>query len=201
MSGTDPMQVLEEQIREEEKIALAPLVQHLRNLIGWAENEIQRLLGHHRHHKRQIVLLQPIFADLTTGEIVMADIQLPLNQSYTAVITEFNPTTQGFDPVDPADVFTPTVTDTVNIDATVAPFVPPANATPSQTALAGIPALTVQWLHAVSPMPVAVGVTLTDTAGSSPVTLEFDMIAANAVPDQLGIDAADAVFTTIATPV
>lgn len=131
----------------------------------------------------------------------MADIQLPLNQSYTAVITEFNPTSQSFDPVAASDTFTATPSDTTNMSATVAPFVPPANATPSQQALAGIPAVTVQWLHTVSPLLVGVSVTVTDTAGSSPLTLEFDMLAPNVVPDQIGVDSADAVFTTIPTPV
>jgi hypothetical protein len=155
----------------------------------------------YRHGSRQLALLTPTFTNLKTGEIVMADIQLPLNQSYTAVITEFNPTTKSFDPVLPTDVFTTTVTDVVNISATVAPFVPPAGATPSQTALAGIPALTVTWLHTVSPLLVGVGVTLTDSAGSTPFTALFDMLAPNTVPDQLGVDSADAVFTTIPTPV
>jgi hypothetical protein len=156
---------------------------------------------HHRHGRRQIMLLQPIFIDFSTGEPRMADIQLPLNESYTAVITEFNPVTKSFDPVASTDTFTAVPSDTVNMSATVAPFVPPAGATASQTALAGIPAVTVQWLHALTPMPIGVGVTITDTAGSLPLTLEFDMLAANVVPDQLGTDAADAVFTLIPTPV
>ncbi len=160
---------------------------------------LERWLGHPRA-PREIALLQPIFTDLTTGAI-MADVLLPLNQSYTAVITLLN-ASGGFDPVAATDVFTATPSDTVNMSATVAPFVPPAGATASQTALAGIPAVTVQWLHALTPMPVGVGVTISDTAGNLPdKTLLFDMLAANVVPDQIGVDAADAVFSTIATPV
>lgn len=172
--------------------------------LSWGEFlELFDRLFHHRHHHRprQLVLLLPIFKNLLTGEIVMADIQLPLNQSYTAVITEFNSTTNSFDPVASTDVFTATPTDTVNMSATVAPFVPPTGATASQTALAGIPAVTVQWLHNVTPMPTGVGVTITDSAGNTPLTLLFDMLAANTVPDQIGVDSADAVFTNIPTPV
>jgi hypothetical protein len=151
---------------------------------------------------RELVLLMPIRTNLLTGEIIMADIQLPLNQSYTAVLTEFNSTTKGFDPVAPTDTFTAAPSDAVNMSATIAPFVPPAGATPSQTALAGIPAVTVQWLHAVTPMPTGVSVTISDSAGNTPDTgLAFDMLAANVVPDQIGVDTADAVFATIPTPV
>jgi hypothetical protein len=176
-------------------------------LADWLRRVIRRAyeklceLDHH-HHPRQIVLLPQYFTDLHTGAVIpMADIQLPLNNAYTAVITEYNPTTQAFDPVSSTDVFTATPSDTTNMSATVARFVPPAGATASQQALAGIPAVTVQWLHTVSPLLVGVGVTITDSAGSSPVTLEFDMLAPNTVPDQIGVDSADAVFTPIPTPV
>lgn len=207
MSGSDPV-VLFEQLYQQERAAViesqkaalnAALTEWLLKIRGKIDDELRALGYPPRHHPRYLLLLQPLFKNLTSGA-VMADIQLPLNQSYTAVITEFNPTTQSFDPVAATDVFTATPSDTVNMSATVAPFVPPANATASQTALAGIPAVTVEWLHTVSPLLVGISVVITDTAGSSPLTLEFDMLAPNVVPDQLGVDAADAVFATIATP-
>jgi hypothetical protein len=104
--------------------------------------------------------------------------------------------------VNASDVFTATPSDTTNCQATVAPFVPPASATPAQTALAGIPAVTVQWLHTVSPLLVGISVVISDTAGNlSDSTLLFDMLAPNVVPDQIGIDSADAVFASVPTPV
>ena len=225
MSGNDPLSLFEQLYQEEvaalkaaeaaEMAAIQAQLAALQEkqddaLIEWllrircrVDEKLEQLGYHHHHHgPRQIVLLPQYFTNLHTGAVIpMADIQLPLNNSYTAVITEFNPTTQAFDPVSSTDVFTATPTDTVNMSATVAPFVPPAGATASQTALAGIPAVTVQWLHTVSPLLVGVGVTITDSAGSSPVTLEFDMLAPNTVPDQIGVDSADAVFTPIPTPV
>lgn len=131
----------------------------------------------------------------------MANIELPLNQSYTAVITLFNASTGANDPVSSTDVFTATPSDTTNMSATVAPFVPPANATAAQTALAGIPALTVEWLHAVTPPLTGVTVTITDSAGNTADAQVFDMIAAVISPDQIGLDTGDAVFTQIPTPV
>lgn len=221
MSGNDPLALFEELYAEEvaalkdaEAAEMAAIQAQLAalekkrddELAAWLWRIIRRAyekleqLGHH-HRARQIVLLQPIFTNLSTG-VVMADVQLPLNQSYTAVITLANTATGGFDPVSPTDSFTATPSDTVNMSATVAPFVPPANATPSQTALAGIPAVTCQWLHNVTPALVGISVVISDTAGNlSDTTLLFDMLPANAVPDQIGVDSADAVFTQIATPV
>ena len=222
MSGNDPL-TLFEQLYQEEVAALEAaeaaemaaiqaqlaalqekqddaLAEWLRRIIRRAYEKLEQL-GHHHHHPRQIVLLQPIFTNLTTGA-VMSSVDLPLNQSYTAVITEFNPTTQSFDPVASTDVFTATPADTANTSATIAPFVPPANATAAQQALAGIPAVTVQWLHSVTPMLTGIGVVITDSAGNTADTdLTFNMLAANVVPDQIGVDSANAVFTTIPTPV
>ena len=177
------------------------LAEWLRRIIRRAYEKLKQLDHHHRHHRRFLQLLKPIFTNLTTG-VTMASVDLPLNQSYTAVITEFNPTSQSFDPVDAADVFTATPSDPVNMSATVAPFVPPANATASQQALAGIPAVTCQWLHSVTPLLTGVGVTIADLVGNTPDTdLMFNMLPANAVPDQIGVDSADAVFASFPTSV
>ena len=154
---------------------------------------------HHRSH--WIVLLQPIFTDTKTGARVMADIPLPLNRSYTAVITLLNPTTGALEPAKADDVFTATPADTTNVDASVAPFVPPSNATPAQQALAGLPAVTVKWLHDVNPPLTGSVVTLSDSAGNTPDPLSFSMEPAVAAPDQIGVDTADAVFGEVPTPV
>jgi len=198
MSGSDPVVWIDEQVEKRLAAEIAWLLKTRRDINA----EIDLWLGRlgYQHPPRQIVLLPQYFKNLTTG-VVMADVQLPLNQSYTAVITLMN-ASGGFDPVSATDVFTATPSDTVNMSATVAPFVPPSNATPAQTALAGIPAVTVQWLHTVSPLLVGVTVTISDSAGNlSDTSLAFDMLAANAVPDQIGVDSSDAVFQTIPTPV
>jgi hypothetical protein len=188
---------------EKKRAALIAWLLRIRQRIDEALQELWQYghKHHHHHHHKQpfLLLLQPIFTNTETGA-VMADIQLPLNQSYTAVITLFNPATQSADPVAATDVFTATPSDAVNMSATVAPFAPPGNATPAQTALAGIPALTVQWLFTTTPPLTDVTVTLTDSAGNTADTLAFDMVAATTVPDQIGTDATDAVFTTIAAP-
>ena len=207
MSGSDPIALiaafLEQQeaiVRAAESRAIEALLKLRREVNQEIDAGLEQLGYHHHHPPRQIVLLPQYFTNLQTGA-VMADIQLPLNQSYTAVITLMN-AAGGFDPVAATDVFTATPSDTTNMSATVAPFVPPASATPAQTALAGIPAVTVQWLHTVSPLLVGISVVISDSAGNlSDSTLLFDMLAANVIPDQIGVDTGDAVFATVPTPV
>jgi hypothetical protein len=209
MSGSDPIALIVAFLAQEEatvRAAESKAIEALLKLRLEVNQEIDaglEQLGYHRRRPpRYLLLLQPIFTDSETGKITMADIQLPLNQTYTAVITEFNPTTQSFDPVASTDVFTAVVSDTTNASATIAPFVPPPNASASQTALAGIPAVTFSWLHTVSPLLTGITCTISDSAGNTPDTgLSFAMLAPNVVPDQLGIDSADAVLTTVPTPV
>lgn len=217
MSGNDPLTLFEQIYAEEvaaQKALYEAQVAALQAkqddaLIEWLlrircriDEKLEQLGYHPHHHKRQILLLPQFFRNLTTGAVIpMANIELPLNQSYTAVITLFNASTGANDPVSSTDVFTATPSDTTNMSATVAPFVPPANATAAQTALAGIPALTVEWLHAVTPPLTGVTVTITDSAGNTADAQVFDMIAAVISPDQIGLDTGDAVFTQIPTPV
>lgn len=211
MSGGNPGDpvVLFEQLYQQERTAVVEAQKAALNavLADWLlrirhkiDDEL-RALGHHHHRPRYLLLLQPTFRTLSTGEPVVTDVSLPLNQSYTAVITLFNPTTGASDPVSPSDVFTATPSDTTNMSATVAPFVPPANATAAQTALAGIPAVTVQWLHNVTPPLVGITVSISDSAGNTAFVDSFDMAPAVTTPDQIGVDSGDAVFTTIPTPV
>ena len=208
MSGSDPIALiaafLEQQeatVRSAESRAIEALLKLRREVNQEIDAGLEQLGYHRHHHPRYLLLLQPIFINSQTGA-VMADIQLPLNQTYTAVITEFNPVSQSFDPVASTDVFTAVVSDTTNAAASIAPFVPPANATASQTALAGIPAVTFSWLHTVSPLLAGITCTISDSAGNTPDTgLSFAMLPPNVVPDQIGVDSADAVFATVPTPV
>jgi AcrR family transcriptional regulator len=192
MSGSDPIALFEELLEQQ----AAPLIQWLLRVRRRIDEELRQL---RHHHPRQITLLPQYFTNLQTGAVTMPDIQLPLNQSYTEVI-ELTNAAGTVVPVSSTDTFTATVTDTVNMQATVAPFVPPPNATAAQTALAGQPAVTVQWLFSVTPPLTGVGVTITDSAGNTSETQLFDMAAAVVTPDQITVDTNDAVFTTIATP-
>jgi hypothetical protein len=197
MSGSDPVVWIDEQVEKRLAAEIAWLLKTRRDINA----EIDLWLGRlgYQHPPRQIVLLPQYFKNLTTG-VVMANTPLPLNQSYTEVITLTN-ASGGLDPVAATDVFTATPSDTTNMQATVAPYVPPPNPTAAQTALAGVPALTVQWLHDVTPPLVGVSVTLTDLAGNTAGTFLYDMMPAvvTTVPDQITLDSADGYYTTLAT--
>lgn len=137
---------------------------------------------------KALALQMPTYTNLK-GESIMANFALPLDKIATFTITEANPTTGAFDPVDPADVFTITSVDPTNLNAVAG------------TNAAGGAALVVNWLHTVDPNLTGVQVTVADSQGNVTFTQMFDMVPAARVPDQLGLDIANVVMADQPVPV
>lgn len=138
--------------------------------------------------KPQLELVMPIVTDLK-GNVVMASYPLPLDKVATFPITEMN-AAGGFDPVDPADVFTVTSGDPVNLDVSIG------------TDANGAPAVVAKWLHTTDPLLTNVGFTLSDSAGNKDdVAQTLDMVAAAVVPDELGVDTTNVTLVDQPVPV
>lgn len=151
-------------------------------------HEMCSLLYHRYRGRGNLVLLQP---SLTTpsGEPLMAAYPLKLNKVAHFVLTLTN-AAGGLDLADPTDVFTVTSSDPTNLGAVI-----DKNA-------AGQTTVSVNWLHTTSPMLTGVGISITDSAGNTADNAEtFDMVAADHVPDAIGIDKAGVIETDQPVPV
>lgn len=138
---------------------------------------------------KRIALQMPTLTDLK-GNTLMANYPLALNKIATFTLTEQNPTTGAFDPVDPTDVFTVTANaDPANLNAVIG-----VNA-------AGGAALVVNWLHSVTPNLTNIAVEVSDSMGNKKFSEGFDMVPPAFVPDQLGIDIQNVVLADQPVPV
>lgn len=119
----------------------------------------------------------------------MANYPLKLDKVAHFVVTLTN-ASGGLDPVDPSDVFTVTSSDPTNLEAVVG------------TNAAGQTEIAVRWLHTTDPMLTGVGISISDSAGNVADNAEtFDMVAADHVPDQIGIDLSGVTETSQPVPV
>lgn len=136
----------------------------------------------------KLVLLQPTFTNLTTGEPIMANYPLKTNVVAHFMLT-LKDATGALVPVDPNDVFTVVSSDPAHLQAVIDKN--PAGAT----------TVSVNWLAVTAPMLTGIGIAITDSAGNTADDAElFDMTAPTFVPDAIGIDTAGVVETAQPIP-